>query len=112
MTNAEIFQLILVNAPKTSGAAQQDPAAACECVVRTKSGHMMQGVLTAHYDSFKIAVPSMIGDPAQPNNSRAAKKVIAEHFFSSEVVESIIFLRPVDENLVRGIDRPPLIIPQ
>lgn len=70
--------------------------------IQFRSGYAIQGVVARDGSTLKMAVPSMIGDPRYPNNQAMAKKIMAEHFFDFEDVESVIVIREVDASKLVG----------
>lgn len=110
-----VHRLLLDNTPPAEGSGPT-PAPAMECVIRTKSGYQMQGVLAKHtargeYDELKMAMVVMEPHPEYPQDPRRAKKAIAEHYFGYDDIECIILVKHMDPKLVASVERSPIIMP-
>lgn len=89
--------------------------------IQFRSGYAIQGVVTteptadefrAPRETLRMACPSLVPDPKFPNNRQMAKKIIAEHYFDYEDVESVIVVRDVDASKIAGdnVSGPKIIL--
>lgn len=114
-----IFDNLFKNeSPRTAGPGAE-PEPAFDAQVQFRSGYAIQGTVARNVletedfvsaGTLKMACPSMVYDPQYPNNPRFARKIIAEHYFDYEDVESVIVIRQVDASKIAGDGKPSIIL--